>query len=120
MTPTQQAWNVIGWTFLTIGILVVVVTLARMWFLADATKMDDRMREAGHVPPETDVERTDWIAVIRPNSEVARDSADLTYGRHSAGWMLNGSPHRGQHRKRWFTLPTQRASVLLARLAVPA
>lgn len=78
------------------GTLIVVVALAGAWraWVAQAREagfMDAILREAGHVPPETDPERTTWVPLVKAD-------VVLDYGSHSRGVV--GFRHRaysGRH-----------------------
>jgi hypothetical protein len=95
------------------GTMLVIVALAGAWraWLLQAREtgfMDRLLRQAGHVPPETDAERTAWVPVV-----VAHD---IAYGEHSRRQVsLRLVPYRGKHHER---IGCVLASALLAREGV--
>jgi hypothetical protein len=105
------------------GTLVVLVALAGAWRAwvkqaAESGFMDRALRKAGHVPPETDTERTVMIPTVRMSNP---DDDTLSYGKHSVGWMaIKSRSYRGEHRTRWLSLRSVSVSSLLDREGSPA
>lgn len=79
------------------GLLLVAVGLAAMayglWlrYRNELDRDDAHYRQAGHVPPETDPERTTWVPFVKAD-EV------LDYGAHSRGVVaFRVSAYVGRH-----------------------
>jgi hypothetical protein len=94
--------------------ILTVVALAggwRAWLkqAAESRYMDRLLKRAGHIPPETDLERTTWIPIVAAPE-------DLAYGTHSmSAQSMRLSEYQGEHRVRVGCLSV---SALLARESV--
>lgn len=119
------------------GTVLVLVALAggwRAWWkqAQESGFMDRALRKAGHVPPETDPERTAWIPVVVDDDLAcgahSLRSQSLRVGtvnlsRSASGWLrvdrigTETIPYRGHHHMRIGCLTV---AALQRRLAVPA